>query len=138
MTETSKRIDSGGDTLYQLGYETLIPNDGKVYGLTRGTKGRQSTQLVQVSEAVINNIQGSDLISVVIDDRTVYISSKTFVFEQGIPAKDWVIVHNLGKKPSIVTTYTNGQMFKTFEEYIDENQVIIRLDNAATGFAYLN
>ena len=91
----------------------------------------------EIADATLD-IQGSDLIGVDKQEQTVTITSKTFVFEQGIPAKDWVIVHNLGKRPSITTTYTNGQQFKAYGEYPDDNTVIIRNDNICSGYVYLN
>lgn len=91
----------------------------------------------EIHDATLD-IQGSDLIGVSQNEQTVTITSKTFVFEQGIPATEWVINHNLNKRPSIDLAYTNGQAFEAYRDYISDNQVIIRLDNAATGYAYLN
>ena len=51
MTDKSKMINLDGNTLHQIGFETPVPNDGKVYGLSRGTKGKMSAKLVNVSNA---------------------------------------------------------------------------------------
>jgi len=51
MTDTSKRIDSDGNTLFQIGLESLIPDDGKVYGLKRGTKGSISVIPVEIKQS---------------------------------------------------------------------------------------
>lgn len=91
----------------------------------------------EIADATLD-IRGSDLIGVSQQEQTVTITSKTFVFEQGIPAKDWVVIHNLGKRPSITTTYTNGQQFEAYREYPDDNTVIIRNDNICSGYVYLN
>lgn len=50
MTDTSKRIDSDGNTLYQIGYESLVPNDGKLYGLQKSSKGRNAAKLVEITD----------------------------------------------------------------------------------------
>lgn len=84
------------------------------------------------------NIEGSGLIDVQRTDDATVISSKTFVFEQAIPSKTWEITHNLNKRPNITLTYYNGEVFEAYREYVNNNQVIIRLENAATGYAYLN
>lgn len=83
-------------------------------------------------------LQGSPLIDVSTENQTATITSKTFVFEQGIVSDTWIINHNLNKHPSITLAYTNGEQFEAHKEYTSENQVIISLDSAATGFAYLN
>lgn len=86
----------------------------------------------------VETVTGSDLIGVSREENTVTITSKTFVFEQGIASTEWVINHNLNKKPSIQLTYTTGESFEAHKEYTSANQVIIKLDSAATGYAYLN
>ena len=86
----------------------------------------------------VETVTGSDLIGVSREENTVTITSKTFVFEQGIASTEWVINHNLNKKPSIQLAYTTGESFEAHKEYISNNQVIIKLDSAATGYAYLN
>lgn len=95
-------------------------------------------RLEQEIEQSTITIQGSPLIDVSTENQTATITSKTFVFEQGIASDTWIINHNLNKKPSITLTYTTGEEFKAHKEYNGLNQVIVRLDSAATGFAYLN
>lgn len=89
-------------------------------------------------DGTLNNIVGSELIDVEREDQTVTISSKTFVFEQAIAANEWDIVHNLNKRPSIQLVDSSGKEFEAVKEYISNNQVIIRLDSATSGLAYLN
>lgn len=84
------------------------------------------------------HISGSALIDVSREDNQTVISSKTFVFEQGIPATEWVINHNLNKRPSITLTNYAGEVFEADRDYTSNNQVIIRLESADTGYAYLN
>ena len=55
MTDTSKRIDSDGNTLFQVGYESLLPDDNKVYGLQAGTKGKMSAKFVEITGQDVNN-----------------------------------------------------------------------------------
>ena len=91
----------------------------------------------EIEQSVVD-IQGSALIDADRVEQTVTLSSKTFIFEQGIPATEWVINHNLNKRPSIDLVDYNGKVFEADREYTSDNQVIIRLDNAGTGYAYLN
>ena len=96
------------------------------------------SEIEDINERMIDTIEGSELIGVSRKDNTVSLTSKTFIFEQGIPATEWVINHNLNKRPSIDLVNTNGERFEAYKEYTSNNQVIIRLDNANTGYAYLN
>lgn len=89
-------------------------------------------------DATLNNIVGSDLIGVDRENQTVTITSKTFTFEQGVASDIWDIQHNLNKRPSIHLVDSTGREFEAEKDYISDNQVIIHLDSATTGMAYLN
>lgn len=89
-------------------------------------------------DTTLNNIVGSDLIGVERDNQTVTIMSKTFVYEQGVASNVWDIQHNLNKRPSIHLVDSTGREFEAEKDYISDNQVIIRLESATTGLAYLN
>ncbi|MBP5698841.1 MAG: hypothetical protein J6W96_04885 [Alphaproteobacteria bacterium] len=65
-------------------------------------------------------------------------ADKQFVFEQGIASDTWVINHNLGKRPNVVTVDSTGKEFKGATEWVDDNTVIVRMNGARTGEAYLN
>lgn len=86
----------------------------------------------------VETVTGSDLIDVSRTDNAITITSKTFVFEQGVASTEWVINHNLNKRPSIDLVDSSGREFEAVKDYISDNQVIIRLDAATTGKAYLN
>ena len=89
-------------------------------------------------DATLNNIVGSYLIGVERDNHTVTITSKTFVFEQGVASDVWTIQHNLNKRPSIHLVDSTGREFEAEKDYINDNEVVIHLDSATTGKAYLN
>lgn len=75
--------------------------------------------------------------NIAITPRTLKLATN-YVHEQAIASDTWVINHNLNKYPSITLTYTSGEMFMANTEYVSLNQVIINLDSATTGYAYLN
>lgn len=89
-------------------------------------------------DATLNNIVGSDLIGVDRENQTVTLVSKTFVFEQGVANDVWTIQHNLNKRPSIHLVDSSGREFEAEKDYINDNEVVIHLDSATTGKAYLN
>lgn len=86
----------------------------------------------------VETITGSPLINVERSGNSVNITSETFVFEQGIASNIWEITHNLNKRPNITLVDSSGREFEAVRDYINDNQVVITLESATTGFAYLN
>ena len=95
-------------------------------------------QIDDISGEVVTEISGGSNIEVERTGNSVTISSKTFVFEQGIASDTWVIHHNLNKQPSTTLVDSAGTVFKAQEEVVDENTIIIHMNGATTGKAYLN
>lgn len=95
----------------------------------------QVQEAIQAESTVINNRIDTEVERL---EEEIQESSNTFIYEQGIPATEWVINHDLNKRPSIDLVDYNGKVFEADREYTSDNQVIIRLDNAGTGYAYLN
>ena len=62
----------------------------------------------------------------------------TFTYEQGVASDTWVIEHNLGRKPSVVVVDSADNVFYPAVQYIDLNKVVITMNGATTGKAYLN
>lgn len=89
-------------------------------------------------DTMVQEVEGSELIGVLREGQTVTIASQTFVFEQGIASDTWDIVHNLNKRPSINLVDSSGREFEAVKDYISDNEVIIHLDAATSGYAYLN
>lgn len=125
----------------------------KIPQIEQEVAGKQDQLNAQQLEAVNSGITSADVAqigtsvqSISVEnglgvERTgqdVTISNPSFVFEQAIPSDTWVINHNLGKRPSITLVDSSGREFETEREYVNDNQVIVRLLSATTGFAYLN
>jgi hypothetical protein len=64
----------------------------------------------------------------------------TFVFTQAVTANPWVVVHNLGKYPSVTVTDSNvtPRVVIAQVDYDNTNQVTITFAGAQAGNAYLN
>lgn len=62
----------------------------------------------------------------------------TFTYEQAIASDTWEIQHNLGRNPSVVIVDSSGNVFYPAVQYIDENKLIVTMNGATTGKAYLN
>lgn len=96
------------------------------------------TDIDDINTRMIDEVVGVGTIETTREGSRVTVRSKTFIFEQGIASAEWEIVHNLNKRPSIQLVDSSGREFEAVKDYISDNQVIIRLDSATTGFAYLN
>lgn len=64
--------------------------------------------------------------------------AKTFIFEQATASDTWEIEHNLGKYPSVTIVDTAGNTFFPAVQYIDENNIVVTMNGATSGKAYLN
>lgn len=63
---------------------------------------------------------------------------KNFVHEQAIASDVWRVTHNLNKKPSITVVDSAENVVMGAYEYVDNNRVILRFNNAFVGKAYFN
>lgn len=63
----------------------------------------------------------------------------TFVYEQGVASDTWVIVHNLGKYPSVTAVDSAGNVQIPDEvQYDSENQITVQFIGSFAGKAFLN
>lgn len=62
----------------------------------------------------------------------------TFVFEQATASNTWEITHNLGRKPSVTIVDSADNVFYPAVQYINENKLVVTMNGATTGKAYLN
>lgn len=62
----------------------------------------------------------------------------TFTYEQATASDTWEIQHNLGRNPSVVIVDSGGNVFYPAVQYIDENNIVVTMNGATTGKAYLN
>lgn len=84
-------------------------------------------------------VQGKGVIDVTTTDGVALVTSKTYVYEQGIASDTWVIKHDLNKHPSVYAVDSAGKMQIPDEIIYDsENQVTVEWVGAFAGKAYLN
>ena len=62
----------------------------------------------------------------------------TFTHNQLSPEKEWNVVHNLNKFPSVNIVDSGGSVVLGEIQYIDENQITITFTSGFSGKAYLN
>lgn len=66
------------------------------------------------------------------------LSGASYVHDQGVAVDTWVITHNLGRFPSVVTVDSSGDEVEGAIRYDSVNQITITFSAAFGGKAYLN
>lgn len=78
-------------------------------------------------------------IEAITDLRDILNRLWTFIFEQEIAEKTWVVNHNLGRYPSFVVVDSAGNVQMPDEvTYNNDNQITISFISAFAGKAYFN
>lgn len=62
----------------------------------------------------------------------------TFVFDQVVPAANWIIAHNLNRFPSVSVADSSGRLVEGDVDYIDGNTISVGFVGGFAGTAYLN
>jgi len=62
----------------------------------------------------------------------------SYIHDQGVAALQWVVTHNLGRRPSITVVDSAGNVMQGHRFYVNDNIVIITFNFAVLGKAYLN
>jgi len=84
------------------------------------------TRLISVVQAI-----GADV-------KDLYIKANTYTYTQAIPSATWVIIHNLGKHPSLVVVDSAGTAVEGDIMYDSNNQITVSFIGGFSGVAYLN
>lgn len=139
------KIDATPEKVSQLendlNYQTETEVQAAIQTESTIINGRIDDEVARLEDEIelsVVTIEGSALIDATKSGQTVTLTSQTFVFEQGIASTEWVINHNLNKRPSIELVDSQGREFKAYVEYNSDNQCTVLLDSATTGYAYLN
>jgi len=64
--------------------------------------------------------------------------AETFIFEQGVAAKTWNVVHNRDGFPSVTTVDETGTVIQGIVRYIDSFNIEITFLEDSVGNVYLN
>lgn len=67
-----------------------------------------------------------------------HIKDKSFTYTQSVADKEWHIVHDLQKYPSVSVVDSAGNIVIGDVEYISISKIIVRFSGAFSGKAYLN
>jgi hypothetical protein len=116
--------------------KSFIKTDVQSYGNATTTK--KGIARIATTEEVILGEDNSTIVTPFTLKNTV-VSDKHYTHNQAIASNNWIINHNLNKKPSISVVDSANTIITGFKaEYVDLNTVIISFNGGFTGKAYLN
>ena len=98
------------------------------------------TIIAVITVPIILNIIENSKVGAIVDSAYGYKSAvdKYFVFEQSESSKEWIIIHNLNKKPSVTVVDTEDRVVIPYVQYISDNEIHLEFNAAFKGWAYLN
>ena len=116
QTLTNKTIDAEKNNISNLGVENINPDN--IRETVRDTEEATNEKLVT--------------------ERAVALAVDSYVHDQAVPSDTWVIVHNLGRYPSVTVVDSAGNQFMVQIEYNSKKKLTLYMNGATTGKAYLN
>lgn len=128
----SARIDVGVAINYiESGKAELQPlvNEAKGYKNEAAASAESAANSAEAAEESAERAEAA---------AETFVPDKHYVFEQAVASSTWEITHNLGKKPSVTVVDSADNVFYPAVQYIDLNTVVVTMNGATTGKAYLN
>lgn len=95
-------------------------------------------EIEDINARMVDTVTGVGTIETIREENSVIVSTKTVVFEQGIPSNIWTINHNLNKYPSVTLIDSSGRQFKAEIDYNDMNTLTVYMNGGTSGKALLN
>jgi hypothetical protein len=123
--------------------EALKREDDILRALIGGVRDSIPTQATETPGSTIVNIDGSGGVSreeveqIVSDSISNAIANARYTHSQGVPSTEWLIVHNLGWKPSATVIDSVGNEVCGDVKHDSITQLRISFTNAFSGNAYL-
>ena len=118
-----------------------------VYG-TGGDHGRKVTKVydIMTSKDTYTKSEVEEIVANLLEriqnefatKEELHEATDTYVFEQTVPSNEWVIEHNLGKRPTVDIVDVFGNVITGFIHYDSDNKITITFENEWQGVAYLN
>jgi hypothetical protein len=70
--------------------------------------------------------------------NNIYTTDANYVHDQGTPATQWVVTHNLGKKCSVVVINSANMVVVGQVTYNSDNQITLDFESSFSGKAFFN
>lgn len=118
-------------------YEIIFPNVGMIVGTYKGTiDNKQKIQNIDV----VSLTDGVKIVSIEPFDGFILHSASIigdYNHEQTLEADEWIINHNLGKKPIVTLVDENDIVMVGTIQYMSLNQIKVNFSAPVKGRAYL-
>lgn len=99
---------------------------------------KTETSTIDHTQLVNRSVPNQHPIAAITNLQEILNKLWTFTYEQGVASDTWTITHNLGRKPSVVVVDSADNVFYPAVQYIDLNTLVVTMNGATTGKAYLN
>jgi len=104
-----------------------------------GISGIFIEPLIKVNEAASMSCpETPSNVCTIIDLEALLCKTGTYIHTQYVPLTVWVIIHNLGRFPSVTVVDTLNQVVVGNIVYNNANMLTITFNSAFAGYAYLN
>ena len=122
--------------------EALKREDDIIRSLIGGAQDSQSNQQTQDSSTTVVSIGGSgvtrDEVEQIVDESVASaIENARYIHSQGFPSAEWVVIHNLGWKPSVTVIDSVGSEVYGDVKHDSTTQLRIGFTYSFSGSAYL-
>ena len=104
-----------------------------VYNIMTSKDTFTKEEVIQLIADLVETIQNTYATK-----EELHEATDTYVFEQTVPSNEWVIKHNLGKRPTVDIVDVFGNVITGAIHYDNDNQITISFENNWQGIAYLN
>lgn len=104
-----------------------------VYNIMTSKDTFTKEEVIQLIADLVETIQNTYATK-----EELHEATDTYVFEQTVPSNEWVIKHNLGKRPTVDIVDVFGNVITGAIHYDNDNQITITFENNWQGIAYLN
>ncbi len=107
--------------------------------------------IIEVNEEDVRITESDDVVQITVEEVQATISEtvmgmrgapgegdKHYQHDQDVPADEWIIEHNLGKRPAVTVVDSGGTEWQVEVQHVSDDVCRIYFDNAFTGKAYLN
>ena len=127
---------------WQRTREALKREDDIIRSLIGDARDSQSNQQTQDSSTTVVSIGGSgvsrdEVEQIVGESVASAIENARYIHSQGFPSAEWIVIHNLGWKPSVTVIDSVGNEVYGDVKHDSTTQLRIGFTNSFSGNAYL-
>lgn len=127
----------GGSTRISVVGDTTFDKSSSSVATSKATDGYINTKIggqENIDPGIISSIQDRNVVGAI---NKLY-KNRTYIHNQISPESEWVIEHELNKRPSVTITTEDNEMVLGEVLYPSAHRVVVRFSTEFSGTAYLN